>query len=195
MNRDTQKFYDRISPLYPLIDFFLKPQKNALTHYLNEQKDGKLLEIGVGNGSNLLHLKKHEITGIDLSEEMLKLARKRLPNPKISLQKMDGENLTFAPNTFDYIIISHVLSVTQDPDKMLNEVHRVLRPKGKICILNHFTPNNYLKNIDKSFSYFSQFLKFKSNFTPENINLSKFTPIQEKNLGFMNYYKLIIMEK
>ncbi len=63
--------------LYPLVDVFLQPQKKRLFGEINRAPHGRLLEIGVGNGSHLKYYHRHEITGIDNSESMLARARKQ----------------------------------------------------------------------------------------------------------------------
>ena len=59
--------------------------------------------------------------------------------------QMDGENLQFPDCYFDYVVLSHVITVVDDPEKLLEETYRVLKPNGKIFILNHFTPKNSVK--------------------------------------------------
>jgi len=53
--------------------------------------------------------------------------------------KMDALNLSFAPNSFDYVTAFHTVTVVPDPVRMLAEAKRVCRPGGKIVIVNHFT--------------------------------------------------------
>ncbi len=48
----SEKFYDRLTFLYPAIDLFLRPQKQKFFRYINTFPHGRLLEIGVGNGSH-----------------------------------------------------------------------------------------------------------------------------------------------
>jgi len=73
---------------------------------------------------------------------------------------MNGESLSFNAHSFDYIILSHIISVVDNPEKLLEETYRVLKPDGKIFILNHFTPNNWLKYVDRSFNSVSKYFHF-----------------------------------
>ena len=139
MNSNSEKFYDRFTFFYPIIDLFLRPQKHKFFSTINTCSPGRLLEIGVGNGTNLKYYNTHEIIGIDTSRSMLNRARKHLKN-NIQLFHMNGETLAFPNDAFDYVILSHVIAVVENPEKLLAEVHRVLKPNGKVFILNHFTP-------------------------------------------------------
>ena len=110
MNNQTDNFYNRISFLYPLVDIFLKPQKRTLFREINDLPFGQLLEIGVGNGSHLRLYRTHEVIGIDTSLAMLKIAEKQ-KMAHIQLLHMNGETLLFKDHSFDYIVLSHVISV------------------------------------------------------------------------------------
>lgn len=194
MSKQTNKFYNYFSLLYPLVDVFLKPQKHRLFQEINALPYGKLLEIGVGNGKHLHLYKTHQITGIDTSSAMLKIARKQQKN--VDLQEMNGENLIFPDQHFDYIVLSHVIAVVDRPESVLEEACRVLKPEGKIFILNHFTPNNWLRHIDHSFRFFSTWFHFRSVFRAENLQtLKKFKLLQEINFGRLSYFKLLIYGK
>ena len=191
----TGNFYNRISFLYPVINYFLERQRKALIDEVNKMPPGKLLEIGVGNGSHLPLYYPHEITAIDISEAMLKKA-KRFENDTITLLLMDGENLLLPKAGFDYVVMSHVLAVANDPDKLLEQVYRVLKPGGKLFILNHFTPDNSLKYIDRIFHPFSGMFHFKSLFRLQDIHgLKRFSLVSQKGLGTGSYFKLLTYSK
>lgn len=192
---NTQNFYNRISFLYPVINYFLVRQRKALIGEVNKAKPGKLLEIGVGNGSHLPLYSSHQITGIDISEAMLEKARS-FENDTITLLLMDGENLLLPKAGFDYVVMSHVLAVAKDPEKLLEQVYRVLKPGGKLYILNHFTPDNSLKYIDRIFHPFSRLLHFKSVFRLEDIQgLKRFYLVSQKGQGIGSYFKLLTYSK
>ena len=150
MSKKTAVFYNHFSFLYPVIDVILKPQKKVLFKELNNMPKGKLLEIGVGNGKHLSWYKKHKITGIDTSSAMLAIARKNQPED-VELFEMNGEALLFDDQFFDYVVLSHVIAVVDDAGQLLREVYRVLKPQGQVVILNHFTPDNWLRHFDHGF--------------------------------------------
>jgi phosphatidylethanolamine/phosphatidyl-N-methylethanolamine N-methyltransferase len=195
MNNTSEKFYDRLSFLYPVIDLFLAPQKRKFCGIINSYPQGRLLEIGVGNGNHLKHYASHDIIGIDTSENMLVHAR-RYQSDNIKLFKMNGEALLFPNEAFDYIILSHVIAVVDDPEKVLEEVYRVLKPGGKVFILNHFTPDNWLKYLDRSVAGISKFFHFKSVFRIASLRrLEKFKLLSAFPADPFSYFKILIYEK
>lgn len=194
MSQQTANFYNRFSFFYPFVDFFLKGHKRRLLHEINKEPAGKLLEIGVGNGKHLIAYKSHQVIGIDTSLAMLEMARKQKGD--FTLLQMSGEDLTFKDQSFDYIVLSHVIAVVNDPEKVLEEVHRVLKPKGKVYILNHFTPNNWLRHIDRLFNSISGLFRFRSVFYIESLaTIQKFRLLKAISFGKLSYFKLLIYTK
>src|SRR5690606_25197439 len=97
----------------------------------------------------------------------------------------DGENLSFPEASFDYVVVCHVLAVTNRPDQLLSQVYKVLKPGGKLFILNHFTPDNWLRYMDKGFHPFSSYFHFRSLFYMNKIKgFGKFTLVKQQDLGF-----------
>jgi phosphatidylethanolamine/phosphatidyl-N-methylethanolamine N-methyltransferase len=195
MAYSTGTFYNRIAILYPAINYFLKRQRRLLIHAVNCEVAGALLEIGIGNGSHLPLYNSHQITGIDISKAMLARA-KRTNNTEVILLLMNGENLLFPEASFDYVVLSHVLAVAGDPEQLIAEVYKVLKPGGKLFILNHFTPRNWLRYVDRAFQPMSSLLHFKSSFYLHDIQaLQRFSLLSETELGPGSYFKLVILNK
>jgi phosphatidylethanolamine/phosphatidyl-N-methylethanolamine N-methyltransferase len=194
MSQTIADFYNRLYFLYPVIDYFLKRQKRVLFEEVNKSPAGKLLEIGVGNGSHLYLYQSHQITGIDISATMLENAKRA--NNNATLLLMNGEQLAFPDASFDYIVVSHVLAVTDNPNQLIAEAHRVLKPEGKLFILNHFTPDNPLKFVDWLFQPIGRLLQLRSYFHKEQLDgLRQFSLCSETKLGTGAYYKLFIFRK
>jgi len=110
---------------------------------------GKLLEIGCSMGTDLLQLARRglKVTGIDLTEAGIELARRRfdLYDLKAELKTGDAENLPFDDNSFDSVYSFGVLHHTPDTRKAIDEVRRVLVPGGlAIIMLYHRRSFNYL---------------------------------------------------
>ncbi len=106
----------------------------------------RVLDIGVGTGLALASYPQHaRVTGIDLSEGMLRRARRR-----VQQQKMDWVQLTlgnalelpFPDQSFDHVLLSHVITVVSDAVKLVEETRRVTKPGGQIVIINHFRSSN-----------------------------------------------------
>ena len=191
----SEKFYDRFTFLYPIIDLFLKPQKHKFFKFISDFPSGQVLEVGVGNGSHFDLYSNHVITGIDTSKGMLERARNCLKE-HIKVYHMKGEKLLFTDEVFDYVVLSHVIAVVDDPEKLLREAHRVLKPHGKVFILNHVTPNSWLRHVDKVFSIVGRSLHFKSFFHLSGLHaLERFTLRSESNAGLFSYFKILTYEK
>jgi phosphatidylethanolamine/phosphatidyl-N-methylethanolamine N-methyltransferase len=195
VSKQTDNFYNRFSFFYPLVDLFLKSQKRKLFREINNLPPGQLLEIGVGNGQHLQLCKTHKITGIDTSSRMLEIAGK-YKRENIELLQMNGESLLFQDETFDYVVLSHVIAVVDNPERVLEETYRVLKTNGKVFILNHFTPTNWLRYIDNSFRVVSKIFHFRSIFYIDSLyTIKKFTLLKEIRVGRLSYFKLLIYSK
>ena len=102
-----------------------------------------VLEVGVGTGLALPHYAPDKrVTGIDLSEEMLALARKRAQGLGLSnveaLRQMDAEATEFEAARFDVAVAMFVASVVPNPRRLLAEMRRLVRPGGHLLFVNHF---------------------------------------------------------
>lgn len=113
-------------------------------------ENAKILDLccGTGDITNLLHKKYHDalVTGLDFSDEMLKIARKK--NKKLKFEEADCASIPYPDNTFDLITICFGLRNTPDYDKVLSEINRVLKPNG---IFLHLDFGNASKTADKVF--------------------------------------------
>ena len=103
----------------------------------------QVLEVGVGTGLALpIYAPGKRITSIDLSSEMLTLARKRVVDEDLSnvdaLLEMDAEATDFEDGAFDIAVAMFVASVVPNPRLLLAEMRRVVRPGGHILFVNHF---------------------------------------------------------
>ncbi len=104
---------------------------------------GRVIDIGVGTGLELpMFDPRVRITGIDLSEPMLRGAQRRVGREKLGnvdgLLVMDATRLAFPDGAFDAAVVPYVLTVVPEPRAMMDEVRRVVRPGGEIVLVNHF---------------------------------------------------------
>jgi phosphatidylethanolamine/phosphatidyl-N-methylethanolamine N-methyltransferase len=137
------KIYSEFSHLYDKIfsRFFCK-RITSVIKSLAIPPGARVLEVGVGTGLSMPAYPLHcEVTAIDLASEMLEQAEQKIIENgwrHFRLLKMDALNLDFPDNSFDYVTSFHVISVVPDPVRMMQEIHRVCRPGGKVVIINHF---------------------------------------------------------
>jgi ubiquinone/menaquinone biosynthesis C-methylase UbiE len=103
---------------------------------------GRILEIGVGTGLSFDDYDSTtEIVGIDLSGPMIARARKRAASGRYPFVKglavMDAHNLSYEDASFDCVVGQFVITLVADPERVLSECARVLRPGGQIILVNH----------------------------------------------------------
>lgn len=122
---------------------FLKARKEVFVD-LALEKDSRVLFVGVGTGSDIPFFlnKGYDITAIDYSAEMLKVAKEKYPDSVIKFIEMDAQKMAFPDESFDFIVASLILSVVPDPEKTLNETIRVIKKNGYFLIFDKFVPKN-----------------------------------------------------
>ena len=106
---------------------------------------GDLLDVGSGTGAVLCHLagRAREATGVDISPAMRVVARTRIREAGISnctLRQGDMFALPFGDNSFDTVLLDQVLTLADKPRDALKEAARVLRPDGRLLVLDRFGP-------------------------------------------------------
>lgn len=162
----TYRFY---APLYDrLFGAVLEPGRREMLKAVAAMAPATVLEVGVGTGLTLArYAPKTHITGIDISEEMLDIARTRaagMPSRTIVLRQMDAESMDFPDAAFDCVTIPYVLSVTPDPDRLIAEIRRVCKPGGTILIVNHFSGSRFWWLLERGVSKLAAKIGFRSDF-------------------------------
>lgn len=105
-----------------------------------KQARGDVLEIAIGTGRNLPYYPSDvKLTGIELSHEMLKLAhrRARALGREIDLCLGDAQALAFSDRSFDTVVFTLALCSIPDESQAITEARRVLRPGGRLLLLEH----------------------------------------------------------
>jgi phosphatidylethanolamine/phosphatidyl-N-methylethanolamine N-methyltransferase len=169
----VERSYKRYAPVYDLLfGASLGPGRKAMAQLVTALAPEHILEVGVGTGLALAQYPAHSrITGIDVSQDMLKAAHRRLrpaDTGRIELQAMDAEAMDFADGTFDCVTLPYVLSVTPHPERLVAEVRRVCRPGGHIVIVNHFSGQPPWRAIESLLRPLSGWLGFRSEFSLEH---------------------------
>src|SRR5699024_5078769 len=117
---------------------------------LLEKLHGNVLEVGVGTGANLTYYPTDvHVTGIDFSPKMLTKAYAKVnkSKPKIVLREMDVQQMDFPDNTFDLVVSTCVFCSVPDPIQGFKEIRRVVKPEGKILMLEHMRSESYFAGI------------------------------------------------
>jgi phosphatidylethanolamine/phosphatidyl-N-methylethanolamine N-methyltransferase len=134
--------YARWAPIYDAVCGPVMVQGRRAAASAARAIGGKILEVGVGTGLSFDDYDATtEITGIDLCAPMLekaraKMASGRYPHVK-AVHQMDAHQMTFADATFDCVVAQFVITLVANPEQVLSECHRVVKPGGRIILVNH----------------------------------------------------------
>lgn len=132
--------YNRIAPIYDRMEALSERRNKPWREELWKKARGSILEVGVGTGKNLpFYPKGAQIIGIDLADQMLERARaraSRLGTP-VELREGDVQALAFPDHSFDTVAATFVFCSVPDPVQGLRELGRVVKPDGRILLLEH----------------------------------------------------------
>jgi phosphatidylethanolamine/phosphatidyl-N-methylethanolamine N-methyltransferase len=162
--------YDRWAPIYDLVfgGVFKTGRSEAII--AAERVGGRILEVGVGTGISLPKYRPtSRLTGIDISEKMLRKAAERVR--QLGLENVeqiavgDAENLTFKDGEFDVVVAQYVVSAVPNPERALDEFVRVVRPGGEIIITTREGAGSGVRgNIEKFLMPVTTRLGFRTDF-------------------------------
>jgi ubiquinone/menaquinone biosynthesis C-methylase UbiE len=138
----VRRIYDRWATRYDMS--VSRPWVDALRADLFGRARGDVLELGVGTGATFAHYPANlaSLTGLDISEGMLALARPKaaaLPFP-VTLRVEDFQTLPFPAASVDTVASGLALCGIPDPGRLFAEIRRVLRPGGQLLALEHIRP-------------------------------------------------------
>jgi demethylmenaquinone methyltransferase/2-methoxy-6-polyprenyl-1,4-benzoquinol methylase len=162
------KMFNNISHRYDFLNHFLslgidKLWRKKAIQYLKPLNPQDILDVATGTGDFAIQamvLNPRKVTGIDISEGMLEVGRKKIEKlkltHKIALDAGDSENLQFPEATFDAITVGFGVRNFENLEKGLSELLRVLKPGAMLVVLEFSRPkrfpmrqvyNFYFKNI------------------------------------------------
>jgi ubiquinone/menaquinone biosynthesis C-methylase UbiE len=101
---------------------------------------GDTLEVAIGTGINLSHYPQDvRLTGLDLTPDMLALAEARARDMGRDIRLIEGDAmaLPFADESFDTVVCTYALCSVPDDARAIAEMHRVLRPGGRLILVDH----------------------------------------------------------
>ena len=152
---EVAEMFDNISKRYDFLNHFLslgidKIWRRKAVNELKEIMPKRILDLATGTGDFAiasLRLKPDEIVGMDISEGMLEVGRQKMQQRKfdniISMKYGDSENLPFEDNYFDALTVGFGVRNYENLNKGLSEMLRVVRPGGKIVILEFSKPKRF----------------------------------------------------
>jgi len=200
-----QKIYDRLADRYDLVYGRILSRGHKLAiKAMALNGPHKILEVGIGTGLTLSHYPKHaDITGIDISDAMLEIAREKIKDLKLTNAKvktMSAEKLEYDDNSFDRVFAPSVISAVAQPGKVIEEMIRVCKHGGHICIVSHFAGKKvHDKLVDLlSDSLTQKFLGFRMTTPLELVEKNTRVEVVMKDSIFpvwKNFSRLYILKK
>jgi len=139
---ELQHTYDQLAPDYDRMTFVERTLFGVDRHRrrLLNGITGRVLDVACGAGANFECFRKaSHVTGIDLSQGMLDIARRKAEQMGLSidLRVMDAQQLEFPDGSFDVVVSALSTCTFPDPVAALREMGRVVKPEGRILLLEH----------------------------------------------------------
>jgi demethylmenaquinone methyltransferase/2-methoxy-6-polyprenyl-1,4-benzoquinol methylase len=153
--QQVARMFDSISGRYDFLNHFLSLgidiiwRKKAIG-LLKDLKPKVMLDVATGTGDfaiEALSLHPEKIIGVDISEGMLEVGKKKMIEKKldhiIELKSGDSENLPFEDNFFDAVIVAFGVRNFENLERGLAEMLRVLKPGGRVVVLEFSRPSKF----------------------------------------------------
>ena len=119
-------------------DMALKRRARKVIEGLELKRGERVLDVGCGNGYYLSLLNRlgldFDLVGIDIDQSALTDAAKFIGDKKVKLILVDGSKIPFPSNSFDKVVMGEVIEHVLKEEVVLNEVLRVLKKNGKLCL-------------------------------------------------------------
>ncbi|HKR07031.1 MAG TPA: bifunctional demethylmenaquinone methyltransferase/2-methoxy-6-polyprenyl-1,4-benzoquinol methylase UbiE [Bacteroidia bacterium] len=199
----VKAMFDNIAPRYDFLNHFLslgidrRWRKKAIA-LLQNDKPKILLDIATGTADfaiEALTLQPDSIKGIDISNEMLDIGRKKIKKinaeHKIELLPGDSEKINFEDNSFDAITAGFGVRNFENLSKGLSEIYRVLKKNGTLVILEFSTPEKFpVRQIYHA--YFQNILPFIGRIVSKDNRAYSYLPESVKTFpSGKNFIKLL----
>lgn len=138
----TEQKYDRVAAVYDRRwRRYVQPTLNYFTEALALRGDERLLDASCGTGTLIVRLREHhpelDLTGVDLSYEMLREAREKIgTDDRVTLRQGNAEDLPFEEAAFEVVVSTSAFHYYGHPGQALSEFRRVLRPGGRLAMMD-----------------------------------------------------------
>ena len=142
----VRRRYDRIAAVYDPLEWMMELRFRRWRRLLWARVGpGRVLELGVGTGKNIPYYPEGaDVVAVDISEKMLAEARRRASSldHDVRLELADAQALPYPDDSFDTVVGTFVFCSIPEPELALAEARRVLRPGGRLLLLEHVLSKN-----------------------------------------------------
>jgi demethylmenaquinone methyltransferase/2-methoxy-6-polyprenyl-1,4-benzoquinol methylase len=142
----VRKAFAVLAPFYDIIAAPFSGVRDRVVNFTNAQKGSKILDVATGTGQQAFAFAKkgYEVVGIDLSEAMLDVAKKKNKFRNAKFEVADATSLPFEGNSFDISSVSFALHdmPLSIREKVLKEMVRVTKSEGTILIVDYDLPKS-----------------------------------------------------
>lgn len=176
--------FNNVAGTYDFLNHFFsvgidKLWRRKLVKLIGKTKPKMILDVATGTADLAIaetRLNPTKIIGVDISEKMLDVGREKIKSyPCIELQLGDSENLQFPENTFDAVSVSFGVRNFENVPAGLSEMRRVLKPSGKVFILEFSKPGNWF--VQKLYYfYFCNVLPFIGKLVSKDVRAYTYLP-------------------
>jgi demethylmenaquinone methyltransferase/2-methoxy-6-polyprenyl-1,4-benzoquinol methylase len=181
-----KRWFSRWAPIYDIIAIPFSRVMDKVVDFTKARNGSRILDVATGTGKQAFAFAKrgYDVIGIDLSEDMLKIANKKNKYENVKFEVADATNTPFEDRHFDVSCVSFALHdmPLSIREKVLKEMVRVTKPKGIIVIVDYALPKN---KIGKYLIY--RFVKsYESQYYPEFIKSDIRATIRKSGIEIEN---------
>lgn len=152
----VEEMFDNIAPTYDRLNHIMslnidRVWRRRVMRIVRRAKAQKIMDVATGTADLAIAMAKRidntQILGIDLSEEMLAVARRKVEklglNERITLEKGDAENLSMVSNeSIDAATVAFGVRNFENIERGISEIYRTIKPGGKLIVLEFSMPKN-----------------------------------------------------
>lgn len=153
--KDVRRMFDDIAPKYDLLNRVLsagidRKWRRLVIEKLISTRPGRVLDVATGTADLAIMAAEHgvdEVVGVDIAENMLEIGRGKVDErglgESVVLRTGDAEKLPFSDRQFDAATVAFGVRNFEDLDRGLAEIHRVLKPGGRLIVLEFSRPSAF----------------------------------------------------